>query len=251
MHGTGTIAREVIMDEAPADRPQRVYARVAGFMFLLNYALVLFGQLTPAWIRGSGDLAETARRVLAREHLYRGALASMAMGWVTVVVLAFALFVALEPVNRRLALLALLLRVGESLAGVVTVMVSVAALQLRLHAAQVTGPFQADQLQALVTVAGRAGGAGFQIAMTFLGAGSMLFFFLFYRSRWIPRVLAGFGMLASVAMLMVSLATLVFPSHAGTLQYGWAPMLVAEVATALWLLVRGIRPARVEEGKRT
>jgi len=34
--------------------------------------------------------------------------------------------------------------------------------------------------------------------------------------------------------------TLVFPGSAGVLQYGWAPMAVAEVTTGIWLMVKGV-----------
>jgi hypothetical protein len=62
------------MHETQADDTQRVYARVAGVLYLLNSVAVVFGQVAPARIRGSGDFAQTAQRVLASEHLYRGAL---------------------------------------------------------------------------------------------------------------------------------------------------------------------------------
>jgi hypothetical protein len=41
--------------------------------------------------------------------------------------------------------------------------------------------------------------------------------------------------------LFVSLAMLLFPEHARTLQYGWGPMGIAELATAFWLMIVGIR----------
>src|SRR5215213_6727819 len=93
----------------PIDDTQRSYARLAGFAYLLNYATSVFGYLTPTRIRGSGEFAERAQRVLDSEALYRTALTSMAVGWVLIVVLAFALYVTLQPVSRRLAQLALLL----------------------------------------------------------------------------------------------------------------------------------------------
>jgi hypothetical protein len=234
------IPGDAAMEEARAGAEQRVYARIAGVLYLVNYGLVMIGLIVPSRIRGSADFAETARRILGSEHLYRGALASLAVRWVTIVLLAFALFVTLEPVNRRLAQLALLMRLGEAFIGAVVVMWSVASTQLRVHGAQATSPFQVDELQGLVAVTAAAGGAGFQVAMAFFAVGSALFFFLFYESRWLPRALGAFGIFASATMLIVSLLTLTFPARAGTLQYGWAPMLVAEVTTALWLVIRGV-----------
>jgi len=42
-------------------------------------------------------------------------------------------------------------------------------------------------------------------------------------------------------MLMVSLAMILFPDKATTLQYGWGPMGITEIGTALWLVIVGIR----------
>ena len=62
------------MHDSPIGKTQRFYARLAGAMYLFNYATSVFGALTPSSIRGSGDFAEQARRVLASEVLYRTAL---------------------------------------------------------------------------------------------------------------------------------------------------------------------------------
>ena len=232
------------MNERSIDNTQRFYARLAGCMYLANYVTALIGVMTPAWIRGSGDFADKAGRVLASEHLYRTALASMAISWVIIVILAFALYVTLEPVNKRLAQVALFFELGQASVGAVTVILSFAALRL-YTAAQPPAPFPSDQLQALVKIIGSAADSGFNIAMTFFALGSALFFSLFYTSRYIPRALAALGVFGSVLMALVSLAMLVFPEFTRALQYGWAPIGIAEVATALWLVIVGIRPPPV------
>ena len=62
---------------------------------------------------------------------------------------------------------------------------------LRLYtAAHGVGPFQNEQLQALVRVTGSAYDNGFFIAWSFFSPGSLLFFYLFYKSRYNPRALA-------------------------------------------------------------
>jgi hypothetical protein len=228
------------MHEHSPDRTQRVYARVAGVAYLANYATSVFGVMMPSWIRGSGDFAERAQRVVASEHLYRTALTSMAIGWVIIVVLAFALYVTLEPVSKRLAQLALFSEIGQACIGAVTVVVSFVVLHL-YTGAQASGPFQHAQLQALVSVSGDAINNGFNISMMFFALGSTVFFYLFYTSRYIPRALAGLGVFGSIVMGIVSVLSLIFPEHAATLQYGWGPMGIAEVATALWLAIVGVR----------
>ena len=48
-------------------------------------------------------------------------------------------------------------------------------------------------------------------------------------------------MFSSALMLLVSLAMIMFPEHTRTLQYGWGPMGITEIGTALWLVIVGIR----------
>jgi hypothetical protein len=55
---------------------QRKYARTAGFVYLWLIITDLGGLLTISHIVGSGTFAETAKRVVASEHLYRVALSS-------------------------------------------------------------------------------------------------------------------------------------------------------------------------------
>jgi Domain of unknown function (DUF4386) len=228
------------MHDTPIDSTQRFYARLAGFMYLLNYATSVFGSLTPDRIRGSGDFTEQARRVAASEFLYRTALTSMAIGWVLIVFLAFSLYVTLKPVNKRLAQLALLLELCQAAVGAVTVIFSFMLLGLYTTP---SGSFQNDQLHALVRIFS-ANFSGFNISMMFLGIGSAIFFYLFYKSRYIPRLLAAWGAFASVLMVLVSVAMILFPENARTLQMGWGPLGIAEIGTALWLTIVGIRQPR-------
>ena len=197
------------MHDTPIDNTQRFYARLAGFMYLLNYASSVFGSVIPESIKGSGNFAEKARRVLASEFLYRTALTSMAIGWVLIILLAFSLYVALSPVNKRLAQLALFLEIGQASVGAVTVIFSF--VTLGLYTAQPTGLFQNDQLQSLARIVESANLNGFNISMTFLAVGSTIFFYLFYKSRYVPRALAAWGVFASIVMLMVSVAMIPFP----------------------------------------
>ena len=224
----------------PIDSTQRTYARLAGLMYLLNYVTSVFGALTPDRIRGSGDFAERARRILASELLYRTALTSMAIGWVLIVFLAFSLYVTLKPVNKRLAQLALFLELGQASVGAVTVIFSFVVMGL-YTSFQPGGTAQNDLLQGFARVVYSATGGGFNISMTFLAIGSTIFFYLFYKSRYIPRPLAAWGVFASVLMLIVSLAMILFPNNARALQFGWGPMGIAELGTAFWLMIAGIR----------
>ncbi len=140
---------ETEMEDSSAERTQRLYARVAGFMYLWLIITDLFGLLTISRIVGSGTFAEAAKRVVESEHLYRVALCSELVESVSAVLLAFALYVTLKPVDKLLAQIAMYWRLGESFIG--GVMGTFSFLALCLYSPrQSFGGLGLEQLQALL-----------------------------------------------------------------------------------------------------
>lgn len=210
-------------------------------MVLANYVLQGLGDSVTLMARGGESFAETARFAAENAVLWRLALLSVGAAWIAIGVLAFALYVVLEPVNRRLAQLALVLRLGASFVGAASLMFRVA--QARLYQASATeGLFTTEQLRTLVAVSQRGAGAGVETAWMCLAAGSLIFFLLFLRSGYVPHALAGFGIVGSALFFAASAAMLVFPERINELKLLGLPFFLAEVVTALWLLSKGLRP---------
>ncbi len=231
---------QIGMEDSSTERTQRIYARVAGFLFLWLIITGLAGMLTISHIVGSGTFPETAKRVVASERLYRLALSSELIETLSTLLLAFALYVTLKPVDKLLAQIAMYWRLGETSIGGVGMIVSF--LRLRLYTSpQSFGALGADQTQALVDLTRNAGFAAYNIAAIFFSIGSILFFYLFFKSRYIPRILSAFGVFSSVVVTVMCFASLIFPEHAATLQYGWAPMAIAEVTTGIWLMLFAVK----------
>lgn len=231
---------QVGMEDGLTERTQRIYARVAGFLFLWLIITGLAGALTISHIVGSGTFAETAKRVAASEHLYRLALTSDLIETLSALLLAFALYATLKPVDKLLAGMAMYWRLGESFIGGVGIIFGFMRLSL-YTSAQSPGALGIDQSQALVDLTRHAGSAAYNISAIFFSIGSILFFYLFFKSRYIPTVLSAFGVFASVIVMLMCFGSLIFPEHAATLQYGWAPMAIAEVTTGIWLMVFAVK----------
>lgn len=151
------------------------------------------------------------------------------------VLLAFALYVTLKPVDNLLAQIAMYFRLGESFIGGVMMIFSFLTLPLYspLQSFRALGT---DQSQALVGLTRHAASVAYDISAIFFSVGSTLFFYLFFKSRYIPRSLSEFGVFASVIVTIICFASLIFPEHAATLQYGWAPIAIAEIITGCWLM---------------
>lgn len=230
---------QIGMEDGSTERTQRIYARVAGFVYLWLIVTGLAGGLTISHIVGSGTFTETAKRVVASEHLYRVALSSELIETLSAVLLAFALYVTLKPVDQLLAQIAMYWRLGESFIGGVGMILGF--VKLRLYSSpQSIGGVEADQSQAL-GLTSHAGFVAYNISAIFFSIGSILFCYLFFKSRYIPRILSAFGVFASVIVTILCFGSLIYPEHAATLQYGWAPMAIAEVTTGIWLILFAIR----------
>lgn len=218
---------------------QQTYARVAGLAFLANFVLQLLGDFVTIIARGGESFVQRARYATEHELLWRVSLLEVGLAWIATGILAFALYVVLEPVDRRLAQLALCLRLGASFVGAASLMFRVAAAWL-YKASATEGLFTTEQLRTLVSAMTRGAGEGVEIAWMFQGAGSALFFLLFLRSRYLPRALAGLGLLGTGALVPMSAVMFVLPQYIGPLKLVGLPGLVAEVVTAIWL-VKGLR----------
>lgn len=231
---------QIGMKNSPTERTQRIYARIAGFVYLWLIVTDLAGLLTISHIVGSGTFAETTKRVVASEHLYRVALASELIESVSVVLLAFALYVTLKPVDRFLAQIAMYWKLGESFIGGVMIVFSFLTLRLYISP-QSLGAWGTDQSQALVELTRHGASVAYDISAIFFSVGSTLFFYLFFKSRYIPRSLSTFGVFASVVVTIISFGSLIIPEHAMTFQYGWGPIAIAEIITGSWLILFAVK----------
>ncbi len=236
------------MTSSDTDKSQIKYARLAGFLFLWLIITGLAGELTISRIVGSGTFAETAKRVVASEHLYRVALSSALIETLSAALLAFALYVTLKPVDKLLAQIAMYWRLGESFIGGAGMIFGFMKLGL-YTSPQSLGALGTDQSQALLDLTRHAGFAAYNISAIFFSIGSILFCYLFFKSRYIPRILSAFGVFASVVVTIICFGSLIFPERAATLQYGWAPMAIAEVTTGFWLLLKGVNVQPRDNGK--
>ena len=221
---------------------QRTAARLAGFLYVLQMATAIFGE---SYVRGKllvrGDAVQSAKNIAASETLFRVGIAADLLTIVAVVTLLWALWVVLEPVNRRLALLGAFFRLIEN--AVIAAGIVNAFSVLRVVAAtDYLKAFDAPQLAVLARLFIGAEGSGLRVGFIFCGLGSAVFSYVWLQSRYIPRWFAMWGIFASLLLAIVGLATMLFPSLGEALGMTYmAPMFVYEVGLGIWLMVRGLR----------
>lgn len=228
------------MTSRGAEASQQLYARVAGAAYLLIIIIAL--SVVNVADRGlivQGDDAATASNILANDGLFRVGIVGILIMYATVVVLSAALYVVLEPVNRNLALVGMVLRLAEAVLGGATVLLSLGVLAL-LRSDASTG-FDTAQLHALVGMLLDVRTAGLDVVLVFVGPGGAVFCYLFFKSRYVPRWLAAWGVFTYLSMLALGLLSILWPGHPVMIEsvlYGAGGAF--ELLFGGWLLVKGL-----------
>lgn len=220
---------------------QHTAAKVVGWIYLIAMATSMFAEL---YARSSlivrGDAVQTAINIAASERLFRISSVIHLLTFASDAMLAVALYVVLKPINRNVALLGAFWRLADCAILAVNVLNDFAALRF-LSDVEYLRAFDPKQLQVLARVFISIGAAGFQIGFVFLGLGSAVFAYLWFKSRYVPRALATWGIFASLVMAIVTLAIMVFPALGVVGLSYMAPMFIFEVGMGLWLLIKGLR----------
>lgn len=241
---TDVLANQLDSPEAtirPIEPAQRTAAKVVGFLYLFTMATSIVGFCLRGPLLVLGDAVQTARNIAASEWLYRISIVTDLITIAGVIILVWALYVVLKPVDGNVALLAAFFRLVEnSIVAVITL--SAFAVLALVSGGDYLRAFDAKQLEALVyTLAVRVHGAGFNIGFVFLGFGSAVFAYLWFKSRYIPRALAAWGIFSSLVLAIVTLAIMIFPSLGALGLSYMMPLGVYEVGLGVWLLIKGIQ----------
>lgn len=99
---------------------QHTAAKVAGFLYLFTMVTSISAFYARGRLIVGGDAVQTARNITASERLFRIAAVSDLIMVAGVVMLVWALYVVLKPINKNVALLAELWRLAGDFTVVVT-----------------------------------------------------------------------------------------------------------------------------------
>ena len=229
-----------------AETSPLIYARVAGLAYVITIMLGIFGVgLVESDLIVPGDNAATVNNIMANELLFRIGVASEILLYALVVLLSWALYVILKTVDKNLALLALLWRLGEAIIGGGATVISGLIPLLLLKGEAL---FETEQLQALVGLFLDVRSAGLDVVLIFIGMGGTLFCYLFFKSKYVPRTLAAWGMLTYLSMLILSFVSILSPNLPQAIKMAfYAPGGLFELIFGLWLLIKGVNVEQWEK----
>ncbi len=213
-----TIGPPTTASRLTGDRSRRSIALVAAFSLLLMALLAPFAHfgvlqnlVVPA------DAASTTANIIGSAGLFRAAIAALLVVALLDVVVAWALYVLLRPVNENLALLVAWLRVAYAA-------VSAYALANLFDVAQLLGggPASAtvvpsDLIQAQVVSSVGSFANGWALALAIFGLHLVGLGALLSRSVDFPKVLAALVVLAGLGYLADSFGKILVPGYVLTI----------------------------------
>lgn len=216
--------------------PRRA-AIVAGLGLLLMAVVGVLGFSAFDALVVDGDAAETARNIVEHELRFRLAICSVVIVALLDVVVAWALYVLLRPVNASLALLSAWLRAVYAAVFLAASVNLLAALRLLTDASSLQA-LGTERLDAQVMAAVEAFNDGWDIGLAIFGVHLILLGYLVVKSNYIPRVLGLLVMIASIGYLVDSFGGFLSKSYDGNVAiftFGGEVLLMG------WLLWRGTR----------
>lgn len=232
-----------------ADSAQRL-ARLTGVFYLLIFILAIFANMAAiGGITVKGDPAATYANLLENIAWFRLAAAAFIIVLIADVIISWSLYLLLRPAGERLSLLAALFRL------VYTAMFAAVALNF----VEILGILKAGDLidpataQAEIYLAFGAYNAGFAVSLIFFAVHLVLIGALLMRVRYLPGFIGVLLILAGLGYTIDGFGQLLFADYG---RFGGLismivilPALVGEGALMLWLLIRGLAPAKWPSGQ--
>ena len=214
--------------------------RLLGAAFLLVFvASMLSGTLLSSAV-GTGSISDNLVNISNNLTLMRISILVELVTSIGIVVLAVMLYVVLHKQNKIIALVALGWWLAEAITLAVSKIGAFALIPLSLEYVKAGAP-DSSYFQALGDFFYYGfDRQGWAIHMLFFSLGGILWYTLFYRSKYIPRALSIWGVVA-VTLVAINVMLVLYDRNIELQMILLAPYLLFEALIGPWLMVKGIR----------
>lgn len=221
-------------------------AKIAGFSYLIIFVSGIFANfvvLESLVVQGNAEL--TANNIMESESLYLFGIFAFLIMVIFDVIVTWALYLLLKPVNKTLSLFSAWFRLVNSTIFGVALFNLVAVL--RIIRSEQLGPFEMGQMMLLFDsfdITWLLGLVFFAIHLIALG-------YLVLKSDYIPKFLGILLLVAAVGYLVDSSAQFILSNYDDYEEiFSLAvivPGVIGEFAFTLWLLIRGFRKPAISK----
>jgi hypothetical protein len=225
--------------------PTKKIAHIAGAVYLSTLPLALyFWSYVPGKLIVRGNASATADNILAHETWFRFCVWGDLFAYVIVICLAFLLYRLLCCVEKTLALAMVGFALLSGAVGFFGALPNIAAVIL-FRGSDFLAILDKPQRDALAMFFLRLHGQGELTNEIFSGLWLFPMGWLVFRSGFLPRILGIWLIIAGFGWLTLSVIGLVFPAYHDRAFSVIQPIVLGEMAFALWLLFRGVNPRRL------
>ncbi len=216
-------------------------ARLAGLLYLL---MAITGPFVLIYVPGKlfvpGDAATTTGNILANQSLFRAYIAVGLFSELFFIATVLALYRLLAEVNRRAAILMVIVVLIDAPAAFMGIANQLATLSF-IRGENILAVFDKPQRDALATLLITIDREGTSIPEFFWGLWLIPLAYLVYRSGFLPRFLGIWLFLNGIAYMAASFTGIMMPEHLQIVRTVTFPLLLGEIAFLLWLLIAGAR----------
>ncbi len=214
----------------------RQAALVAGFGLLIMVVAAPFAEFfVYAKLVVSGDIEKTVQNIQANGGLLVAGIFAFLITFILDVIVAWALYVLLAPVNRSLSLLTAWFRLVYTAIALVGLLKLVTVYRM-LNTPDYLILFGSDQLHAQVKLLLGSFRYDWSMGLILFGIHLVLLAYLVYRSGYIPRILGILLAIAGVGWVIHELGPYLFPD--ADLGFLFITFF-GELIFMAWLLIRG------------
>lgn len=222
---------------------QRKSALIAGTSLIIMAFAAFFSY---GFVHGSlvvpGDASTTFHNIKSSTMLFKAEI----FGWVIIlisdIVVAWALYIFLKPINKSLSLLGLLLRLTYATILGIAVLNLIYVLLLSKNTGYLS-LLKLEQLQAHMMLFLEAFEFIWSIGLIIFGWHLMIVGYLAFKSDNIPKVISILLLLASIGYIVINLCKSFFPEYDGVISILTfvfnVPMILGELGFGIWLLFKG------------
>ena len=190
----------------------------------------------------AGDATATARNIADGEPIYRLLMLGGLAGSILFAVLGWSLYELFESVDRKQAMLMLVLVLVSATIGVIDV--ALLSPPLILHGrAGFLSSFTPAQLDALSLALLKVRSVELHADEALWGLWLVPFGILVIKSGFIPKVIGVLLLVASVGYVAMSVAYIAFPEYVTAVDRVGGVLIQGELTVILWLLIKGARRA--------
>ena len=215
----------------------RQAALIAGFALLIMGGTPFAEFYAYARLVDLDDIPATVNNIAAQPDLFLAAFFGYFITFVGDIVVAWALYVLLAPVNRALSMLTAWFRLAYTLVALFALFKLVTVYRL-IDAGQFSAVHGTETLNAHIEILIRGFRYEWSLGLVLFGVHLALLGYLCFRAGYIPRYIGVLLAIAGLGYVVMYLGPYLYPE----VELGWLfATFFGELVFMLWLLLRGWR----------